>query len=477
MAYTYHAEDVISSIAKELWAQAYFELGKRVGNEFSAIAIAQNETIAVYLSQPGINACNRYSNNFFNKSFRRQLLAESLDKRKAFQQLVAKVNSIDAHLLAANELTALLSDYSRYFVEIASHFTLSQEELTQPVYEYARAHLIRLGATDDEIFTLLLPTTLDPIKREEVALLKLAIYGFDNAALKNHAFEHAFIYSRYNEVENIASLKEQLDELSRSDKAELSQKMNAIGDKLNKTRKEQQKLSHKYSSTNALELALFLRDMGLDRFELKKQWAGAEYQCQPLFCEAAKRVGLEVAELFSRVSMHSLIRSLSSNGQTVPKLEPFNAFYINNGSLQQLQGKPAEELARRLVPQFFEEKRVLELRGVTASPGAVKARARIVKIENASDWRSFEKGEIIVTRMTQPNMTPIMRKAAAVVTDEGGITSHAAVLSREFSIPCVVGTHIATRTIKDGDLVEVIAEPSGGIVRIIETRPKAASAP
>lgn len=474
----YHAEGVISSIAADLWARAYYELGKRVGKEFSAIGITRNEIVTAYVSQQGIEVCGRYSENFFDKRFRQRLLAESLDKRKLFQQLVVKVNSLNLSELDNPELAILLDEYSRCFTDVAGHFTLSQEELTQPVYEYVRAQLIGLGATDDEIFTLLLPATLDAVKLEEVALLKLALSSFNDTALKDHIFEHAFMsYGGYNEEENVASLKKQLDELSRLGKPELSRRISAIDDKLSKTREEQQKLSRKYSGANALELALFLRDMGLDRFELKKQWAGAEYQCQPLFCEAAKRVGLTVKELFSRVSMRSLIQALSSDSKTVLKLEPFSAFYINDGDLQQLQGKPAEELARRLVPQFFEEKRVRELRGVTASPGTAKARARIVKMENASDWRSFEKGDILVTQMTQPNMTLIMRKAAAVITDEGGITSHAAVLSREFGIPCVVGTHTATRAIKDGDLIEVIAEPSEGVVRILGTTPKAASTP
>ena len=63
-------------------------------------------------------------------------------------------------------------------------------------------------------------------------------------------------------------------------------------------------------------------------------------------------------------------------------------------------------------------------------------------------------------------MMPALIKAAAIVTDEGGVTSHAAIVSRELGIPCVVGTKIATKVLKDGDLVEVDA--NNGIVKILK---------
>ena len=70
-----------------------------------------------------------------------------------------------------------------------------------------------------------------------------------------------------------------------------------------------------------------------------------------------------------------------------------------------------------------------------------------------------------MTSMTTTNMVPLIRHAAAIVTDEGGITCHAAIISRELKIPCVVGTQIATKVLKNGDRVEVDAD--NGTVKII----------
>ena len=68
--------------------------------------------------------------------------------------------------------------------------------------------------------------------------------------------------------------------------------------------------------------------------------------------------------------------------------------------------------------------------------------------------------------MTQPEFLPAMKKASAIITDEGGLTCHAAIISRELGIPCIIVTKIATKVFKDGDIVEVDA--TRGIVTMLE---------
>lgn len=78
----------------------------------------------------------------------------------------------------------------------------------------------------------------------------------------------------------------------------------------------------------------------------------------------------------------------------------------------------------------------------------------------------MKKGNILITGMTRPEILPVIKLASAIVTDEGGITCHAAIVAREFNIPCVVGTLFATKVLKDGDVIEVNANQ--GIVRKIK---------
>jgi len=102
-----------------------------------------------------------------------------------------------------------------------------------------------------------------------------------------------------------------------------------------------------------------------------------------------------------------------------------------------------------------------QIEGTPAYSGTAKGEVCIV--HGASDFSKFESDQILVTEMTRPDYAPIMNKAAAIVTDEGGITSHAAIVSREMETPCIIGTGNATAALSDGAHVVVDAEE--GIVR------------
>jgi len=99
-------------------------------------------------------------------------------------------------------------------------------------------------------------------------------------------------------------------------------------------------------------------------------------------------------------------------------------------------------------------------KGIPASPGIAVGKARILL--DLKDAKNFQQGEILVTKMTDPDWVPIMKMASAIVTDEGGRTSHAAIVSRELGIPAVVGTGNATKVIQDGQ--EITVDATRGII-------------
>jgi len=107
---------------------------------------------------------------------------------------------------------------------------------------------------------------------------------------------------------------------------------------------------------------------------------------------------------------------------------------------------------------------VSEVKGSVAYPGKVVGAAKIISTKK--DIGKVKEGDILITPMTSPSFLPYMRLAAAFVTDEGGITCHAAIVAREMGKPCIIGTKIATQVFKDGDMVEVDAEK--GMVRIVK---------
>ncbi|MBU0648803.1 hypothetical protein KJ969_01700 [Patescibacteria group bacterium] len=110
------------------------------------------------------------------------------------------------------------------------------------------------------------------------------------------------------------------------------------------------------------------------------------------------------------------------------------------------------------------DKDIRELLGTCAAPG--KARGVAHMVNTAEEMRDFKEHNILVSIATSPDLMPAIKKSVAIVTDVGGMTCHAAIVSRELGIPCVIGTKHATKVLKNGDLVEVDA--THGRVTIIE---------
>ena len=122
------------------------------------------------------------------------------------------------------------------------------------------------------------------------------------------------------------------------------------------------------------------------------------------------------------------------------------------------------DLALKSLPLSIEPNAAsADITGLGACSGKVSGRVRVAK--NVQDAMSLEKGEILVTEMTSPEYVPYMSYAKAIVTDYGGILCHAAIVSREINIPCIVGTVDATKRLKTGD--EIYMDASKGFIRII----------
>jgi len=129
-----------------------------------------------------------------------------------------------------------------------------------------------------------------------------------------------------------------------------------------------------------------------------------------------------------------------------------------NKKLYIVQARPITTLNNKkitTVPQAVDNVPIEDviLQGKGASPGYASGKVRI--IHTAKEIDKVKDGEILVTEMTDPDFVPAMRRASAIVTDQGGVTSHAAIVSRELGIPAVVGTGLATSMLKTGEMITV----------------------
>ncbi|HWN72198.1 MAG TPA: phosphoenolpyruvate synthase, partial [Solirubrobacterales bacterium] len=133
--------------------------------------------------------------------------------------------------------------------------------------------------------------------------------------------------------------------------------------------------------------------------------------------------------------------------------------FDEDGAVWMLQSRPVTTAGGAAMGGGGERGREL-VHGLGAAPGEASGSVRIVSaLEQASE---LQDGEILVTHMTAPDWVPLMRRAAAIVTDSGGMTCHAAIVSRELGIPCVVGTGEATKVLRDGEVVTV--EAGAGLI-------------
>jgi phosphohistidine swiveling domain-containing protein len=191
------------------------------------------------------------------------------------------------------------------------------------------------------------------------------------------------------------------------------------------------------------------------------------YHAEKLQTEIGVRLGLTLEQV--RFTPTTMLENALVHGRPVDTniIQQHRDSHVTlpqkDGSVRILYGDEAQEFLTTIKKEETSKKNVRELKGMCACAGDVTGTVRIVN--HSGDMEKMEYGDILVSIATTPAIVTAMKKAGAIVTDEGGLTCHASIVSRELNIPCVVGTKIATKVFKDGDVLHVDA--SKGIVRRI----------
>jgi len=182
----------------------------------------------------------------------------------------------------------------------------------------------------------------------------------------------------------------------------------------------------------------------------------------------AKRFGLDYNALVA-MTWQEISESLLKGQLTVDR-EIISARQTGYGILlvdKELSFITGGELAKEIAALPKEKEEVVkEIQGDIAFKG--KYRGRVVIVSTSEEIDKVQRGDVLVSPETDPYYVPAMVKAGAIITNEGGILSHASIVSRELGIPCIIGTRIATSVLKDGDIVEVDASDDKGIITVLE---------
>ncbi len=178
-----------------------------------------------------------------------------------------------------------------------------------------------------------------------------------------------------------------------------------------------------------------------------------------LYREIGKRHYLSVNQiryLYPHELKDLLLKNKQVSAVTLNSRYQYSIYYNHEQSkITLLEGEEAKKFLKQfnIIKENLTD--IKTLQGDTATSGRAKGKVKIVNF--TEDMKGMQKGNILVSTATSPDLVPALKQAAAIVTDTGGITSHAAIISRELGIPCIVGTKIATKVLQDGDLVDVDA--------------------
>lgn len=193
-------------------------------------------------------------------------------------------------------------------------------------------------------------------------------------------------------------------------------------------------------------------------------------ELRKLYNEIAHRLGLAIEQI-ATLTNDEIINCLNSN-KKFPQTEVKNRAkaYLLIQKDRQVEIYSGQKAINKFNKELIVKKQIIgrEIKGIIGSKGIARGIVKIVYTNK--DLNKIKKGDILVTAMTRQDFVPIMKKVRAIVTDEGGIICHAAIIARELKIPAIVGTKIATQVLKDGNRVEVDA--NNGLVKIIKRNKK-----
>lgn len=312
--------------------------------------------------------------------------------------------------------------------------------------------------------TVATPTKYNEITIQLIKLLKMKIDGNLKTGLKNHIKQYQwlpvydFITPPWtkriflNQLKDIKDPKEELLRLERQLRNNRWQFQLAI-----KTLKSDKRLLNMAKLINEY---IWLRT---DRIDVIRK---ALFYGQPFYRELERKLGFKNQEsvwMDSKEIKDFLLKGKINREEIRKRAKNGCMFYIRNGKTQLIYepDKMKKVIEKELgVPK--EKPKII--RGIVACKGL--ARGKVKVINSAEDISKMKKGNILVASMTLQEYMAAIRKAKAIITDEGGVTCHAAIISRELGIPCIIGTKIATKVLKDGNLVEMDANM--GIVKILK---------
>jgi phosphohistidine swiveling domain-containing protein len=251
-------------------------------------------------------------------------------------------------------------------------------------------------------------------------------------------FKYQTLEQLNKEIKQIENPKEQLDKLQKDQ------------EQLKKSQKQTiQKYNFDKELLNLCQQAQTLPHIRFARIECLVESA---YYLKDFFEELKKRLKIEITQAYYW-EITQLLEGEKIDLNKIKEKSKTHSFILIDHDFYDYDLETSNKIKKQLDSNLNIEG---EIKGQTACMGKAKGKCKV--LHSAKEISRVEKGDILVTSMTTPDYVPAMEKAAAFITDEGGLSCHAAIVAREMNKPCIIGTKIATKALKDNDVVEVDAD-------------------
>lgn len=421
-----------------------------------------------------------------------RVFVDSLQRESANLKKVAhEINSEDGFSnLSTPALENCFRKYSEAYLRnmpFLFMFWNTEKLLTKQIEEFDLAVLYKKGEIDKVLQSVLIPSGTNYIAKERESLLQIASRIAEDSDLNR-----SLLTAPVEEVLDALESKPVTDDLLTnhidqfaftstafhlnpplSKSAVLQRVKEVLSDNLDqlivKERKAKEELKQKYDEwmrrlnqfPDVSDRIRLLQDLLFWKNERIDIQFLSDYRVRGLFQELANRMSIELHELvflsYAEIENWLTAKSLRLDKSTIARRAKGYDYLVD-------EGRVSISTEFVLEDANFEPGDVREIRGETANPG--KAEGIVKVVSGMDDISKIEKGDVLVTSMTRPEMIMALEKAAAFVTDQGGRLCHAAIVSREMNKPCIIGTEFATQILKDGQRVQVDADE--GVVRLVD---------
>lgn len=404
-----------------------------------------------------------------SKKYSDWFVGEFFSHFKKLERVLTITEKIDFTEISDREVARVLKNLIDAETGVAAWGYLADSFLTSGEDNWLIEE-IRKEIKDQKIIDILTAPGFESfVNKEKISLLKSGTYKKDRTkftqALRKHRDNYYWIQNGYWMSHNLKEefFSKEIQKLSRQG-IDFWKEYNKESTRVKDNLKSKQKIYQKFNISKRLQNIIYCSDkIGLMHDTRKQAALRLNHFLFLIAEEIAKRVKITKTEALSLVhpEVEEVLLHHKINRKELKSRWDKCFIYLSPQGYKILSGKEAKKINLNIFHE--QEDKLKVLKGTLAFMGFARGYVRVVN--NHKDMLKFKKGEILVTNNTTPEFVPLMKKAKAIVTEQGGMTTHAAIVSRELKVPCIVGVSGITRVLKTRDLVEV--DSNKGIVRKI----------